>query len=196
LDFKLSLHDLLDVKQGYPPTAQITMGHFGLDWNESTKSLHLDYATLYEVVSLSPINDFSNSSSWRLKWSIERGYENSCLGVCRWTELSGGTGVAYTVLSNLDLSAWFRITSLTSPDFIGDQWRIGAGPAVLIRWSQDALSVLAESYYRYDYKSVDHEFRKHSLGINYSLNKSFSVRLQAESIDKVQRGEARVLYYY
>jgi len=196
LDFKLSLHDLLDRKFGYPPTAQITMGHFGVAWNSTAKNLSLDYATLYEVISLAPISDFSNSSSWRLKWSVEQGYESACRTLCRWTELSGGTGVSATVLSNLDLSAWLRVTTLTSPDFTEDQWRLGAGPAVLVRWSHKDVSLLAESYYRYDYKSKVHEFRKNSIGLNYTLSKSLSVRVQGEFVDQVHRSEARLLLYY
>lgn len=196
LDFKLSLHDLLDKKLGYPPSAQITMGHFGLSYNQIRENLSLDYATLYEVVSLAPINDFSNSSSWRLKWSVEHGFENACTTLCRWTELSGGSGITFTVLRNLDFSAWLRITTLTSPNFQEDQWRIGAGPALLIRWSEGNFSALAESYHRYDYKSINKEFRKTSLGLHYNLTKALGIRVQGELTNNTQRTEARLLYYY
>lgn len=196
LDFKMSLHDLLDPKDGYPSTAQITMGHFGLAWNIETKNLDFDYATYYEVVSLAPISDFSSGSSWRLKFSTERGYENNCDRFCRWTELSGGAGVTKTAFDVFDLSLWMRLTTLNSPDFVYDQWGIGAGPGVSIRWNQGPLVIMAESYFRYDYKAQNQEFRKHTLGANYALNKSFGIRFYGEDTNHRQRGDLRVYYYY
>src|SRR5207253_1118998 len=88
LDVKLALHDLLDPKIGYPPTAEITMGYLGLSLNPDSKELALDKFIFYEVVSLSSRDDFKQGPSWRLKFSLERGYENNCAGgLCRWTEL-------------------------------------------------------------------------------------------------------------
>jgi hypothetical protein len=55
---------------------------------------------------------------------------------------------------------------------------------------------MAESYYRYDYKGYNSEFRQNTLGVNYSLNKSFSVRVQGEDVQSVQKAEAKLFWYY
>lgn len=196
LDVKLALHDLLDPKLGYPPTAEITMGAFSLSFNQDSHELALDKATVYEVVSLSPVDDFNRGFSWRLKFSVERGYENACTGLCRWTELSGGSGITKTLWSDLDLSLWLRATGETSPDFVGEEWRIGAGPSVSLRWNRGFFALLAESYYRYDYKGVSHEFRQNSVGVNISFNKSFSLRVEGRDDNSLQRVDGRLLYYY
>jgi hypothetical protein len=196
LDVKEALHDLLDPKLGYPPTAEITMGYFGLSMNPDSDEIALDRAILYEVVSLSSVDDFNRGVSWRLKFSLERGFENNCAGLCRWTELSGGSGVTQTLWSDLDLSFWIRITGQTSPDFQGDTWRLGAGPGLSARWNREDFALLAETYYRYDYKGMNTEFRQNSLGINWSLNKSLSFRMTAAEDNSVRRVEGRLLYYY
>lgn len=196
LDAKLSLHDLLDPKKGYPPTAEITMGAFSFSFNPDTDEVALDKVTVYEVISLSPVDAFNKGFSWRLKVAVERGYENGCLHLCRWTELSGGSGVTKSYWNNLDLSLWLRATGQTSTDFAEDTWKIGAGPGVSARWNHDWFALFAESYYRYDYKGIEHEFRQNTIGVNFSLHKSLSLRLTGEDTNSVQRGEARLLYYY
>ncbi|HEY8271370.1 MAG TPA: DUF4105 domain-containing protein [Pseudobdellovibrionaceae bacterium] len=196
LEMKAALHDLLDPKLGYPPTAEITMGYLGLSLDSTSQELALDRAILYEVVSLSPLNDFNRDVSWRLKFSLERGFENNCLGLCRWTELSGGSGLTTTVWSDLDLSVWLRLTTQTSTDFQGDTWRIGAGPGLSARWNRNAWAVMAEIYDRYDYKGLNPEFRQSSLGINWSLNKNLSLRFRGAEENSLRLMEARLLYYY
>lgn len=206
LDFKLALHDLLDPKLGYPPTAQITMGHFGFSWTPKTEAhsdsrLAVDHATFYEVISLAPVDAFTSGSSWRLKFAYERGVENDCapgdLESCAWTELSGGTGPTVSLFSHLDLSLWLRMAALTSSDFVDEKFRVGAGPGLSVRWNHGRVAVMAETYYRYDLKGRNHEFRRHNLGINLSLAKSLSLRFSAESAgDHISRQDLRLLYYY
>lgn len=193
---KLSLHDLLDPKYGYPPTAQITMGHFGLSWSEKTKELALDKFILYEVISLAPLDDFKDASSWRLKFSIERGYESNCIGQCRWTELSGGTGLTKTFFSNLEASLWMRLTTQSSPDFIDKNWNIGAGPGASLRWNVDRWALFADVFHRFDYKARTHENQHYKLGINWSFNKSLSLRLNTESMNAIQGADLMGFYYY
>ncbi len=178
LDFKLALHDLLDPKLGYPPTAQITMGHFGLLWTPQAKSdgsskIAVDHATLYEVISLAPVDTFTSGSSWRLKLAYDRGVENDCVltgsETCSWWELSGGTGPTVTLWSHLDLTMWLRMAAVTSPDFVDEKFRIGAGPGFSLRWNYGKVALLAESLFRYDIKGREQEFRHHAVGFNLSL---------------------------
>lgn len=196
LDMKASLHDLLDPKYGYPPTAQITMGYLGLSWNPKFEELAVDKFIIYEVISLAPIDKFTQGTSWRLKFSVERGFENNCLYLCRWTELSGGTGATVSFLSDLEASLWMRITTQAGDEFIEDNFRIGAGPGATLRWNRGALALLGEVYYRYDYKGRSSEFRQSKMSANWSVNKSFSLRIQAEEVDSRQGIEAWGLYYY
>lgn len=196
LDMKLSLHELLDPKIGYPSTAEITMGYFSASYDLNSHEFVLDRALLYEVISLSPLNDFNDSPSWRLKVSVERGYENNCAHLCRWTEVSGGSGVTKTFFNDLDFTLWLRAAGLTSSDFVDDSWRIGAGPSISVRWNRGPLALLAESYYRYDYKGAHHEFRQNSVGLNLSLGKSLSARLQGEDAQGTQKLDGKILWYY
>ena len=193
---KLSLHDLLDPKYGYPPTAQITMGHLGLSWAEQTNELTLDKFIVYEVISLAPLDDFKDASSWRLKFAIERGYESNCSGQCRWIELSGGSGLTKTFWSNLEASFWMRLTTQSSPDFIDKNWNIGAGPGASLRWNIDRWALFADLFYRLDYQAVVNENRHYKVGINWSFNKSLGLRLNAESMNSIQGADLLAFYYY
>lgn len=203
-DFKLALHDLLDPKLGYPPTAQITMGHFGGSYTSppdaaAQAKFELDYATLYEVISLAPVDAFTSGSSWRLKFSYDRGVENDCVNFrsCAWTELSGGTGPTVSVWSHLDLTLWLRMAALTSGDFVDEKFRFGLGPGISVRWNYGRLALMAETFFRYDIKGREQEFRRHTLGINFALAQNLSLRTTTESAGpNIHRTDLRLLYHY
>ncbi|HWU42457.1 MAG TPA: DUF4105 domain-containing protein, partial [Bdellovibrio sp.] len=195
LGLKFSLHDLLDPKIGYPPTAQITMGDLLGSWNSKSKEIALEKATLFEVISLAPLDPFTHSPSWRLYVSVDRGYENNCEGLCRWTELSGGIGLTKSIES-FDGSIWLRTTGQASDDFTGDTWRIGAGPSLMLRYNKDSFSLLGEIYYRYDYKGEDHEIRQLNLGGQWTPFSHLGVRVSGQSMRDTHQFNAQLMYYY
>lgn len=196
LNYKFSLHDLLDPKIGYPPTAEITMGDIGLSLDPEENSLKFDRVLFYDVISLSPIDAFHQGISWRLKFSRERGYDSNCSNLCSWTELSGGTGSTFQLLPDLEFSLWMKATLMTSSNLLEDHWVLGAGPAMTLRWNKDFFSALLESYYRYDYRGQSHETRQHSASVNFSLNRNWSLRFGGFEQNKNQFFEGRLLYYY
>lgn len=193
---KLALHDLLDPLPGFPPTAEITMGDFVFSSNEANHQVTLDHATLFEVVSLAPHTDFSNSLSWRLKVANERGMENNCIGLCRWSELSGGVGWAKDFGNSFEASLWWRLTGQSSPDFQGASWRAGLGPAALIRWHYGSWNVLAESYKRYDDQGSSKSLWLNSLGAQWNFQDHEAFRLEGESKDSQQDWQISYYYYY
>ena len=193
---KMALHDLLDAKLGYPPTAQITMGDFTMSWKESTRQLALEKATIFDVVSLAPRDDFSKSLSWRLKVANERGYEDNCQGLCRWSELSGGIGWTQSWFDALDVTLWLRGTGQSSGDFTGSGWRAGAGPSAMIRWNRGSFSLLGESYYRYDYKGALAEVRQNTLGAQWTPRKDWGLRVSSQNFNSLQTFDAQLFYYY
>lgn len=196
LDYKLSLHDLLDPKIGYPPMAEITMGDLFLVYSEESKRVDLDKFTFYEVISLSPVDSFNRGISWRLKVAYESGYESNCDSFCRWMEISGGSGSTFTFWNDLDVALWLKVTTLTSPELSSDHWILGAGPTVTVRWNRGWFALLGESYYRYDYRGTRHEFRQSRVGLNFSINKSLSLRIEGRDDNDLQRLDTRLLYYY
>ncbi len=194
VSMKFALHDLLDEKWGYPPTAQITMGDFALSFRPHQSSI--EKAIFFEVISLAPLDDFMKSPSWRLKISNERGYENNCIGLCHWTELSGGIGLTKTLVRSLDVSLWLRANSEYNVDFSNEALRIGAGPAAMLRWNHGIFSLLGESYYRYDYKGAAKEFRQNSIGAQLTPQKSWALRASAQDSNSQTIFDTQLFYYY
>ncbi len=191
---KLSLHDLLDPKIGYPSGAQITMGDFAFGWNK--KFLSIEKFTVFEVVSLAPLDEFSKNLSWRLKISNDRGYENNCAGLCHWSEISGGVGLTKTWFESLDAGIWLRLGAQYNPDFSAAALRAGAGPAAMLRWNRGIFSLLGESYYRYDYKGAASEFRENSLSAQLTPEKSWAVRAGVQANHMLSIFDTQFFYYY
>lgn len=56
---------------------------------------------------------------------------------------------------------------------------------------------MAETFFRYDFKGREHEFRRHTLGLNLSLAKELSLRASAEAAGSdIHRSDLRLLYFY
>ncbi len=194
--YKFALHDLLDPKIGYPSGAQITMGDFALGLNSATKLLSLEKAVIFEVLSLAPIDEFSVHPSWRLKIANERSFENDCSSLCNVSEMSGGIAATKTWFKDFDMSLWLRMGVQQNPNFQTWAFRGGAGPALMLRWNHHALSLLAESYLRYDYLSKASEFRQNTIGAQWTPQKNWALRATVKSENSKALFDGQLLYYY
>ncbi len=195
LAVKLSLHDLLDPKIGYPPTAQITMGEGVLSYNSQARETALDRFTLFEVVSLAPWSDFTKNNSWRLKLASERAYDSDCLGLCRQSELTGGIGHT-RAFGNFEVTAWLRGGVIQSNDFIGENYSLTLGPAVQFRYHWKSLSFLTEGYYRYGTKTETHERRILQGGFQWSPQKNWGLRVSGDMQNEFHHTDFMLHYYY
>lgn len=195
LSMKLSLHDLLDPKAGYPPNAQITMGEGVLSYNSTQRELELDRLTLFEVISLAPWDDFAQSNSWRLRVSSDRLLDPDCENLCRQTELTGGLGHTRSWLG-VDATIWLRGGLIHSSDFIGENYNLVAGPALQLRYHWKSLSFLAEGYYRYGTKDETRERRIIQGGVQWTAKENLGVRVSSDMLNEVQKTDVNLFYYY
>ncbi len=196
LSYKFALHDLLDPKLGYPSGAQISMGDFAFGFDGNTRILSLEKAVIFEVISLSSIDDFSSHPSWRLKIANERSFENDCSYLCNVSELSGGIGLTKTWFSALDFSLWLRAGAQQNPNFERWAFRAGVGPAAMIRFNQKSFSLLAETYFRYDYLGSFSEFRQNLIGAQLTPKKNWAVRINLKSENSKSSFDSQLFYYY
>lgn len=189
-----ALHDLLDPVIGYPAYSQIKMMDFDATYDlQKTHALQLEEFNFVNIVSLSPASDFNSTPSWRLKFALSRLYRDDCQN-CVPAVLSAGVGYSRELAPHLVAGLWIRGALAYSPEFLGDRLIPGLGPAFLGRYFYgDKLSVLAEAFYRYDYRAVRTDVREASFGAQYNLRKDFGLRLSAVS-DNQYRLELQ--YYY
>ncbi len=71
-NIRFALHDLADPVQGYPAYAKIEFLHFRFRYAEELDQFLLDKALLFSLDSLSAIERFQKSMSWRAEVGFER----------------------------------------------------------------------------------------------------------------------------
>ena len=194
LGHSFALHDLLDPVIGYPANSQIGMMDFDARLGtEQNRTLQVEEFNFVNIISLSPSTDFNSTPSWRFQLALKRTYKDDCQN-CLPLSINGGIGYSKEFVPGLVAGLWLRGAVAYSPEFYGERILPGLGPAFLGRYYYgDKVSVLAEAFYRYDYRAIRNDVREASLGAQFNFTKDFGLRFFSVS-DRQYRAEFE--YYY
>jgi hypothetical protein len=145
LDFRLSLHDLLDRPDGYPTEAQIEFLPTRLRYDGSRAAVELDESLLVRIVSLAPWTRFDKRTSWRLKVGAETVRDAGCAS-CVAFVAGGGPGFAAGGFGGALHAALFADVSVEAAPGLegigGSGWRLGFGPSALLRLAAGSRAAL------------------------------------------------------
>ncbi len=198
---RFALHDLLDPLRGYPNYSEMQMLATEFSYQADDKIFRIEKLSLIEIVSLGTINKYSNSPSWRLMFAWNRDYPRDCTD-CLPLIFSGGIGASVNFTNDFVGGLWLQAAAAYDESFFETSYRLGAGPALLLRYNlADRLSLLGEAYQNYDSQSSRSEYSEFSLGAQFNLSDNFGVRLKAESKDfpnarTFETYAAELHYYY
>jgi hypothetical protein len=143
LEWRISYHDALDGKAGYPKGASLTMGELTLRWQEAED---VDLASFVPVAirSLSPRDDFFSPLSWQVSGGVERLFDAPNQPLV--SQINGGAGGSWRHLGGLAyslLSARFEYN-----DEARESWRLAPGLRVGQLWQGEvfAAEIAAEVF--------------------------------------------------
>lgn len=191
---RFALHDLLDPVTGYLSGSEIEMFDFNFTWDvDQTHRFQLKNFDFVQIASLAPRDDINKNLSWRLNVSLDRLYQDNCSEDCLPAIVAGGVGWAQEY-QNILASVWIKGSLAYSSEFAHEKFLFGAGPAFLGKYYfTDKFNILAEAWYRYDYKAVQSDFREASVGAQYNFHKDLGLRATWRS-DRQYQMELK--YYY
>ncbi|WP_413559969.1 DUF4105 domain-containing protein [Bdellovibrio sp. HCB209] len=191
---RFALHDLLDPIRGYPAYSEMQMLQTDFSYDPEAGRVQIEKLGLVEIVSLSNWDIFNHSPSWRLKFGWDRDYQSECAYDCLPLSFSIGAGLSKEFFKSFVASAWVRAGFAYDERFVNDQFRMGAGPAVLLRYNlKDNFSLLAEAWYRYDNHGSKEEYRDLFAGAQVGLSKNIGLRLGAKDHEEYK---AEFNFYY
>jgi hypothetical protein len=194
LGHRFALHDLLDPIRGYPAYSEMQMIQTDISYDPQAGHVQFEKIGLVEIVSLSNWDIFTHAPSWRLKFGWDRDYQTECAFDCMPLSFSLGAGLAKEFTKGLTASAWLRAGFAYDQHFINDPFRMGLGPAVLLRYNwKDDFSLLAEAWYRYDNHGSQNEYRDLFAGAQIALRKNLGLRLGAKDREEYK---AELNFYY
>jgi Domain of unknown function (DUF4105) len=152
-DGRLALHDLVDPPPGFSPHTQLEFLKFRADVLPRSKSLRLDYATLFEATSLNGFGRLERRVSWKARAGAVRVTDAGCPGcVAGDFEVGGGPAllsrggaVAVAVTADAECLGTPGLHGLA-----GGPLRPGVGPGGLVRLlAGDRVALLGTATWRY-----------------------------------------------
>ncbi len=148
LDLRLCLHDLLDPPDGYPPEAQIEFLPTRLRSEWAGAAVALDESLLVRIVSLAPLGRFDQRTSWHVELGARAVRDAGCSS-CVAFVAAGGAGLAGAGLGGALHAALFADGSVEAAPRLqgigGSGWRLGLGPAALVRLRAGSRAALLAS---------------------------------------------------
>ena len=186
--YRFAFHDFLDPRVGYPEYAQIIFFDFGFAYFEKTRHLEMNRLTLFEVASLTPYSQFSNSLSWNLHVGTEALRHPDCLN-CQAGVVTGGAGYSIQLADDplwvgyLGLKGGVFYTTSGGASDNGERadfprWLLGVGPHLILksRWN-DRWVALLEGWYRKETFLQSNELKELSLSTEWTPSASWGLRL-------------------
>ncbi len=194
--YRGALHDLLDPKVGYPDYAQINFFQTEFSYNTKTQDFYLEDWSMFEVISNSVYSPYTKNRAWRIKLGVERSRDANCRN-CHQAVLKGGYGLAFEPIKNLTLTPSVRVGGMYSSDFQPEDFKVGAGPAFMLRYRiSDEAAFLIDSWYRYDYRSIQTDYHEIYAGLQVGLSKDLALRAYGRSFPGVEESGLDLMFYY
>lgn len=179
LNFRMLFHDLLDPEYGYTPDAGIEALGVALRHYPRSEHTRLERLTVLNIVSLSPMDAFFQSPSWKISTGLETIQRHQCR-FCRVGNIHGGIGVS-TESSWLKREVYFGFAELATEYgrvFKGN-YRVGGGATVgaLADMTDRWKFAVAGTYLTFPLGEKSHEWRI-SAQQRYTLHKNVALGLE------------------
>ena len=182
IEYRATLHDLLDSNIGHNKDSLLEMGHIKLNYfpknkvKNNSKSLELDYASLFHIISLSPYQEYISKLSWKAQLGFRKLHDDQCRN-CDSPFAEFGAGLSYRFMGII-FYAMMKTEIEISSDFLGRGYRVGLGPeSTIVSHLGEYFSILLSGEYMLKYARQEEWISKFSAKIRmrYSSNKSIEL---------------------
>ena len=177
LNYRISYHDALDARAGYPSGATLVMGDLHLRWQDRER-LRLQEFTVMDIRSLSPRDDFFSPTSWQFSVGLER--LDDAPGQPLVAQLSAGGGVSAASLGGL-VYALPGVRLEYNRDFHQD-WRLAPALGIGQLWQGEVWSAEVAAQWM-DFSGAGQR-RQFSVSGNYAYQRDRAWRLKLDYRDQ------------
>lgn len=175
VDLRGAYHDLLDPAPGFAQGAAITMGGVALRRDAADAHIHLEYAELFDITSLTARDPLYRP----LSWDAGAGWERRGLGSGRRPllgDLHAGLGLSY---GDDSLIYGLADAILLTGGGIADGYALGAGPRLGMVWRAASRLNLQLEVRAEDFPDHLHGVSlRYSAAANLALGRDVSLRLR------------------
>ena len=197
LDFRGAYHDLLDNPLGFDGSAQIQGMEGRIRVSTQNGDISLDHLKMIEVVSLSPLQEYSSKPSWNIGFGWRTNYSKECFH-CGSFYLEGGPGI--TLGSYQNRRAYF--TMFSNGFFQAGPWnktdyQIGpSGTSLFLVDISNHLRLMLTGNMRYSPIGKPDFMYKIGSEISMDLSKHWSLRGWANKYSLSDEFGGTLLYYF
>jgi len=177
INFRAGYHDLLDPDPGYALDSQIILGDLRLRHYHKRNQFRVERFTLANVISLSPIDSWFQSPSWKINVGMNTVKTQSC-DLCSNGHFNGGIGGAVeTHFLQREVFYLFGEADANVSGAYKKNYRIGGGisSGVVANVTDNWKWLISGGYLRYPLG--DHSDDAHiSVGQRFTFAKNFAFR--------------------
>jgi hypothetical protein len=182
LEFRPTLHDLLDNDEGYTPFSQVEAGRTLIQYSETAHTLDLQSFDLINIISLTPADSVQKSPSWLVRAGALVPPDAACPSCISGT-LQGGIGMSTYLLPRTENAIAFAFLKLNLQDGSGTPSSFRFGPSELIgvdlRFSR-SIKFLTEleftQYYDGHWSPNSGNYSQWTNGVAWNVSKNFELR--------------------
>jgi hypothetical protein len=183
LEFRPTLHDLLDNDDGYTQFSQVEVGRTQIRYSEPQDKVALQSLELLNIVSLTPMDSIQKSPSWMFQAGALVPPDAAC-ATCISGAVRGGVGASTYLLPRTENAIAFAFLKLNLEDGSGTVGGFRSGPSEMfgldIRVSH-SVRFLSEfevnQYYDRHFSLEAGDFSAWTSGLSWNAVKNFELRL-------------------
>lgn len=150
ISWRVALHDLESVDDGYIPDSQLEMASGHVRFDNTSRQAAIERFDIVNIVSMSPWDPWVRKPSWRLSTGVDQAKELGCSGPsCLYYNINAGGGLcALSHLGRRELYFALAETDFGFGPVLAQDWRAGlGGSAGVIIDVTAAWRILAEATY-------------------------------------------------
>jgi len=196
VSWRVALHDLGSVSDGYVPDSQLEMAALRLRFDNVDRKAYVERFDLIGIVSLSPWDPWVRDPSWKLSTGIDQAKELGCSGPsCMFYGLNGGAGLsAASHLWRREVYYALAEADLGFGPVLPQDWRAGAGgtAGLIVDLAPRWRALMEATYIDYAQRSAPRQRMRLSSSVR--LTRDTELRLNLDR--RTPAEEAGMMFYY
>jgi hypothetical protein len=197
--YKFSLHDQLDPVGGYPDYSEMYFGELHFSYSDLKRKIELEKFTLIEVLSHSPLIDFSKNISWRVRLGVERLKWQDCYN-CHAPLVGGGPSLTWFLdeKSKLTVNLGLKGTIYTTPSAPANKLFLSLGPETRLRyrWSNQIISMIESYFVKDQFRENASENNETTFSTQWTYQKNQAAKAVMKTNNVEQVGGIDWYYYF
>lgn len=203
-EFRFAYHHLLSSEEGYLENTHLEVGRLGIRQYVSDSHPTLQEFTVFDLMSLSPVDGFFQPVGWQVDFGVRRLQDRPAHEALA-LSLNGGSGFAFQPLDFVQTEinkksffvfAFARLHADSGADLPdGYRWGLSTQLQALLK-PTSRFRLLTGTEWRHHWNSSSNPFASRWLNLGYSLTRNWEARLDWSRVADINETKALIFVHF